>query len=554
MTRIMSCLARSAAVVCGLIPIWMLAGCSTAASMRVEVEVYKGPLSVSLPVQIGELRGVIQEGIQSFKIFLDDAYIAYGQMLCPINKQLVLDCQALDGVIRPTEELLRKTEESFGKMTRGSKYVKNTSELEKLRDVVDEISEYAIRFKARAFFWAEAQISVISSNVVLRRILTNYTTLASEFANQVAARIVVLDKQMPQMQPGRELVQSGRELVQPGRELATSDHLRDASPTAFLHLYDWYNAAFPDADGGTGLSLPDRVRLAQRLFADHYWTKINDVFASGQGEVRMALVKDDIGNWNLKSFDTDPTELLDAYRKVSLASIQAATGLIQNISTGGASGAGQEILKLAGQLAQNRIGSTRVAVASDARIASLRDRALEELRDLQTQRQKTWEVLLGAVQEAKKALQSPQTAANSARTAHTKAEQDVQDKKDAISTVRGQLNTLTSEPEAQQRAQAQLKTLAGELNRLEDTAAETRKAKGKAEADEAQAHTDLNNRQEELRQFATEAVQEARKALEVHRRVIDALKEIETAKSPALTSAPSLTTVRPPGVTPSIRP
>src|SRR5256885_9339642 len=52
------CLARSAAVVCGLIHVWMLAGCSTAASMRVEVEVYKGPLSVSLAVQIGELRGV----------------------------------------------------------------------------------------------------------------------------------------------------------------------------------------------------------------------------------------------------------------------------------------------------------------------------------------------------------------------------------------------------------------------------------------------------------------------------------------------------------------
>ena len=73
------------------------------------------------------------------------------------------------------------------------------------------------------------------------------------------------------------------------------------------------------------------MRLAKRLFADHFWTKINEVHASGQGEVRMALIKDDIGNWNLKSFDNDPEQLLNAYRELTSAGIEAAIRLAQNV-------------------------------------------------------------------------------------------------------------------------------------------------------------------------------------------------------------------------------
>ena len=44
---------------------------STAASMRVEVEVYKGPLSKTLPVQWGELEGLVDEAADSLTTFND---------------------------------------------------------------------------------------------------------------------------------------------------------------------------------------------------------------------------------------------------------------------------------------------------------------------------------------------------------------------------------------------------------------------------------------------------------------------------------------------------
>ena len=43
--------------------------------------------------------------------------------------------------------------------------------------------------------------------------------------------------------------------------------------------------------------------MVEQLIGDTYWAPVNHVFASGQGKVRMAYVKDEIGNWNLKNFD-----------------------------------------------------------------------------------------------------------------------------------------------------------------------------------------------------------------------------------------------------------
>ena len=57
-----------------LVGVGLLAGCSTiplttAASMRVEVEVYKGPLSKTVPVQWGELEGLVDVAGESLKVF-----------------------------------------------------------------------------------------------------------------------------------------------------------------------------------------------------------------------------------------------------------------------------------------------------------------------------------------------------------------------------------------------------------------------------------------------------------------------------------------------------
>lgn len=116
-------------------------------------------------------------------------------------------------------------------------------------------------------------------------------------------------------------------------QLASSTYLRDSATTRYLNLYDWNDASVDRGDS----SSTDRVRMVEQLIQDTHWAKINSVFAAGQGNVTMAFIKDDIGNWNLKSFDNDPTELLDAYKKAGLAAINGITRVVKAISTSGAS-------------------------------------------------------------------------------------------------------------------------------------------------------------------------------------------------------------------------
>ena len=84
-----------------------------------------------------------------------------------------------------------------------------------------------------------------------------------------------------------------------------SVYLRNSSETDFLNLYVWNKASSPRlCEGGCTVddATKQSTRVVERLFADNNWSKVNTVFASGQGKVRMAFIKDDIGNWNLKGF------------------------------------------------------------------------------------------------------------------------------------------------------------------------------------------------------------------------------------------------------------
>ena len=77
-------------------------------------------------------------------------------------------------------------------------------------------------------------------------------------------------------------------------------------PTDFLNLYTWNRAAawalleemvwHHPLNAFSSNETADRVRVIERLFADHNWGKVNTVYGSGQGEFTMALVKDDVGN------------------------------------------------------------------------------------------------------------------------------------------------------------------------------------------------------------------------------------------------------------------
>lgn len=214
--------------------------------------------------------------------------------------------------------------------------------------ILRKISELAIRMKIKALYWSQALVISQPESVIDRITLVTFANIAAQYSNQLASRADAILKQLQ----GKR-----REL------LPSSVYLRDTSPTDFPNIHAWNRAAAPALIAEmvfhpfTAFSTEetvDRIRMIERLFADHYWTNINTVYASGQGEVRMALIKDDIGNWDLKSFDSDPSDLLDAYKKVTLAAMKAAADAAADSASGGAGGAA---LNLASQLARGRMGS-----------------------------------------------------------------------------------------------------------------------------------------------------------------------------------------------------
>ncbi len=149
----------------------------------------------------------------------------------------------------------------------------------------------------------------------------------SEIGNQLKCRVNALAKQLD----------DGIGLDR--RELPPSVALCDADPTNFVNLYDYFNATMPNWVGNYAVGMgtvEDRVKIVKDLFGDHYWSRINTVYASGRGKTSMAFIKDDVGNWNLKSFDNDPEDLLKAYTNFSIEAAKRAAIAIQSASPGGA--------------------------------------------------------------------------------------------------------------------------------------------------------------------------------------------------------------------------
>ena len=174
-------------------------------------------------------------------------------------------------------------------------------------------SELGHRLRSTAEFWATKHIGIVSDSLRAKIGLVELTNVAAELGNEVAARADALLKQN---------TRNGLEAIA-REQLPTSTYLQDSGATDYLNLVTWFNAAV-ERPGSTKL---DRVRMIERLITDTHWSKINTVFAAGQGDVRMVFIKDDIGNWNLKSFSNDPTELVNAYKKVGFAALSTAAGL-----------------------------------------------------------------------------------------------------------------------------------------------------------------------------------------------------------------------------------
>ena len=257
-------------------------------------------------------------------------------------------------------------------------------------------SEFGHRLRSTAEFWATKHIGILSDSRRARIGLVELTNVAAELGNEVAARADALLKQNSR---GNGLDAITRE------QLPTSTYLQDSGATDYLNLVTWFDAAV-DRPDSTKL---DRVRMIERLITDTHWSKINTVFAAGQGDVRMVFIKDDIGNWNLKSFSNDPTELVNAYKKVGFAALSTAAGLA---SSGGSPGEVQNFMQFANDVALGSGGSAQGPLS----VESLHDNTARRLNDLiarQERRADSLEARINELNEETPALEQAHQAQES---------------------------------------------------------------------------------------------------------------------------------------------
>jgi hypothetical protein len=492
----------------------LLAGCavlSTAASLQVDVDVYKGPLSQSLEVQIGDALGTVASGQNSLRLFISELTGYYpirtnehckkwnesskdgpytnaawqpreaGTVLPLLNlcydavralgfldsaeRELRLQLQgrvrakrdlelALDELDSAAENLSpkdKKNQESIEKQARKllNESLRSLNSGAPARDVaksfssgrqaipapsesrIEEIVEQAGNWleqaasepdpqpafnheliqratsylRNRAESWGAEYTGNFLPSQSARDRIVNFTVICARHAELISTRV--------------DLYVVQRRGVKPG-DLHTKDYLRDASPTIYLNLYEWYGVdrdrVIPGgrAYGGTdtrinGMTVEDRVRAAQALFADHYWANVNQVFASGQGEVRIALIKDDIGNWNLKSFDNNPEKLLDAYRDATIAGTRAITKIIKDGTS-----PGKGVLELASQVSKGSVGGAEKMANIEIAVDKSRVEARTALADIASTLTKQRETLDNAVTTAEKGVTEKKAALDEA--------------------------------------------------------------------------------------------------------------------------------------------
>jgi len=415
-----------------------LSGCSAlspAASMRVDVEVYKGPLAKLPEAQLGELEGIVadaetslgnyQKGIAYFiidrlhsgektvepvagnlaatKDFCSDLtrerwptwwhifkredrlVMVYACDLFDNAEKLKVSLQELNtaepvGNIavntqiqdsKPSSNCTRTPPSESSPVELSTKECTNavTAETAQQKIVLKEVIKVAAQLKARAAAVGASFIPLVSGRNDLRTFQALLAGTASEYGNLIGSRAAVLMLQLD----GKS-----RE------ELPLSAYLMDSGSTEAMNIYDWYNAKslgiLEEWDWfipGNSIDMTTRVRAYEKLFADIYWSKVNTVYASGVGDVNMALIRDEVGNWNLKNFSSNPSALLSAYQGMTLTGIKTATRIIDGAKDPGA-------LKSALQITQQLITVPRPTAEASLqkqvdKLHALTDKALHDL-------------------------------------------------------------------------------------------------------------------------------------------------------------------------------
>lgn len=364
----------------------LMSGCGTylhSGSMRVDVEVYKGPLSKHRDVQLAELAGVVDESCRILDSIIDEGLrmrgaCGRGKAECPSNELEAATCQAeYCGVLKAAKEKREFLKSAFLtgnscphaapactshespvcpavsealrnaltfrcadgaqprregcaetiEESRGKKSAEISDPAKRaLRANLEKIVTFGAKLRLDSFSSAYYMNSTRPESRAFREFNVRYVNFAGEVGNHLTARADALLKQLDGVE---------------SRKLAQGVFLRDAEPTSLLNMFAW-DWAMKDRLREDSVPFNDREEIANRVralehhFADYYWANINTVVAIGQGEVGMALVKDDIGNWHLKNFESDPSEVIQAYKNLGMAALKEAATQISTAGLGAA--------------------------------------------------------------------------------------------------------------------------------------------------------------------------------------------------------------------------
>ncbi len=396
-----------------------LHGCgtlSTAASMRVDVDVYKGPLSEESKIQLGGLCGVLNEldsSLQTYKAGVvaslailprkpplrygeatncvaeseqrgDQRPVPLAQCWCgadnldasqyPYARSEQLACFTAAEVMTNVRDVERRLEQIRKSTDNGLCANAVSASANQCTDEsqaqLETLAQLAVQMKFKSLYRSYWDLAFMPQSRPARITSAAYQNLMADYSNQLASRADAILKQCKvdaQLQP-------------------QSVFLRDSRPTDFDNVYVWNRAAAPALIEDMILhpirsfssdETADRVRGVERLIADHYWSTINTVYTSGQGDVSMAFVRDAIGNWQLKAFTNDPTELLQAYKKAGLAVLKAAT---EAAKTSAGVPDAQKLLSLANTL--NFGAASDVSAAPSQNAALLHEKARLQLESI----------------------------------------------------------------------------------------------------------------------------------------------------------------------------
>lgn len=235
----------------------------------------------------------------------------------------------------------------------------------KMSELVRRVASVAMQMKIAGTRLSTGFIQSVPEDRAIRSYIIGTSLVLNEFSNLIQARTDLLDKQ--------------RVLKIKPHLMPVSDYLRDASPTDFMKLFDWLDGELQNPNPRTYnayLDLRDRLRMVERLYADLYWEKINEVYTSGRGDTATAFVKDELGNWDLKSFSSDPSKLVQGYSSAASAALKAATEVVMGGPTANVNQA-KSLMGLANQIATGQ-GSADVS-STHTTLALLRDNLKEQM-------------------------------------------------------------------------------------------------------------------------------------------------------------------------------